>query len=327
MADLFQNSSSSRTRFQTAIWTIKLAFLSIGIISTFLLLKLAIPYSFSLFISTLPRIWISFRSWLAPPYLYIVVNFIIISIAASSSFQQKQSEKKSEEEERETEKEVERETEKPRRKQKQVDQRSSVSFLGNDEFVSDSGEKSVVLVEKSVESLPDTRSDISCVTESDDSPVSRRKSSETYRRTDRSVAPVKQVSVTEKKNQNDSLDATWIAITEGRGRPPAKYLKKSDTWNVPPRVMEPDPDEALVSGRRELRKSDTFNDTASSTSSGSGSSRGSGAGGGFRREKSLSHDELNRRVEMFIKKFKNDIRLQRQESYKRYVEMVNRGVY
>ncbi|XP_026408178.1 general transcriptional corepressor trfA-like [Papaver somniferum] len=336
MADLFHHSSSSGTRFQTAIWTMKLVFLLIGIISTFLLFKLAIPYSFSLFISTLPRIWISFRSWLAPPYLYILVNFIIISIVASSNYQQKVSEMKNKQVDRETEdvvresqmkkKKVERESEKKkssRRKQK-PDQKTSVSFSECDEFVSVSGEKSVVFVKKSVESSPDTRSDTSCVTDSDVSPpVSRRKSPEVHRKLSKSVVePTKQISVAEELEQNDSLDATWTAIIEGRGKPPTKHLRKSDTWNVPPTVILPGQD------KKELRKSETFNDVASTGSSGSGSSRGSGGGGGgLRRESSLSQDELNRRVEMFIKKFKNDMVLQRQESYKRYHEMVNRGVY
>ncbi|MCL7032347.1 hypothetical protein MKW94_008905 [Papaver nudicaule] len=336
MADLFHQSSTSGTRFQTAIWTFKLAFLLIGIISTFLLFKLAIPYSFSVFISTIPRIWISFRSWLAPPYLYLLVNFIIISIVASSNYQQKVSEMKNKQVDREMEeverdsqmkkKKVERESEKKkssRRKQK-PDQKTLVSFSESDEFLSVSGVKSVASVKKSVESSPDTRSDTSCVTESDDSPpVSRRKSPEVYRKLSKSVVePVKQISVAEEE-QNDSLDATWTAILEGRGKPPTKHLRKSDTWNVPPTVILPDSDDSV--GKKELRKSETFNDVASTGSSGSGSSRSSG--GGLRRESSLSQDELNRRVEMFIKKFKNDIRLQRQESYKRYNEMVNRGVY
>ncbi|KAF8398673.1 hypothetical protein HHK36_014528 [Tetracentron sinense] len=326
MSDLFRNSWWSKSKFQRAIWTIKLAFLSIGIVSTVLVLKFAIPYSFNLLLSTLPRLMISFRSWLSPPYIYIVVNFIIITIAASSTFQQKLSEKK--------------ENESDEKKQVHLDsssqyQKSSPEICiwkDINEIPPESGEKSVILIEKSV---PQTWSDISCLTDSGDKPGPNasesarvvRKSTETYRKIVRSTnKPLKSLGVAKPKKHNDTLDATWKAITEGRGKPLTRQLKKSDTWDVTPRVIIGDT-EAAAPGRRELKKSETFNDAASSSGSSSSTSRGSSLGGGLMREKSTSRDELNRRVEAFIKKFNSDIRLQRQESYKRYMEMVNRGVY
>ncbi|XP_042513055.1 uncharacterized protein LOC122087978 [Macadamia integrifolia] len=337
--------SSIRNRFQTAVWTVKLAFLFIGIISTFLLLKLAVPYSVNAVLSTIPRLWISFRSWLAPPYLYIVVNFIIITIAASSSFQQKQNSEKNGEET------VIAENENGSQKQKQFSDSSTLAsdhhktltemWSETDEIPQDSVEKALVSVGKYVESSSETWSDVSCVTDSDEkskpdlsvfSRFAGRKSSETCRRIGKSAAApqktVKPLGVAKPKKQNDTFDTTWKMITEGRGKPLTRHLKKSETWDVPPRVIDPDsePESSLaVTNRKDLRKSETFNDASSSASSASSaSSRG---GGGLRREKSLSQDELNRRVEAFIKKFNNEIRLQRQESYKRYVDMVNRGVY
>ncbi|XP_061957319.1 uncharacterized protein LOC133678819 [Populus nigra] len=68
-------------------------------------------------------------------------------------------------------------------------------------------------------------------------------------------------------------------------------------------------DDLVAWARRELRKSDTFNDSMS-----------------LRREKSMSQDELNRRAEEFIRKFNSEIRLQRQESKQRFRAMVRGGV-
>ncbi|KAK9115519.1 hypothetical protein Sjap_014466 [Stephania japonica] len=291
----FERSSTARSRFQTAIWTVKVGLLFIGVVSTGFLFKLAIPYSVSVLLSWIPRVWISFRTWLSPPYLYIVVNFIIIGIAASSSFHQKPSD--------DDEKTSNSNSNSNNEKELVEEEESSCSVVVDDQVVeikriddgADSsasstllGQWSTVNQEQVVENVADK------VFSKDDLKSDGRASNRT-----------------EKSKSSESLEETWEAIAGG-GKPPARQLKKSDTWNAPPVVR--------AAAAPELRKSDTFSDTASSTSSGSGGLRRRG-------EFVLSQDELNRRVEAFIKTFNNNIRLERQESLKQQMEMANRAVY
>lgn len=101
-----------------------------------------------------------------------------------------------------------------------------------------------------------------------------------------------------KAKRDETLESTWKAITEGRSMPLSRHMKKSDMWHN--RNVTPQPQE-------------TFNDALSVSS------------GRLRKEPSLSQDELNRRVEAFIQKFNQEMRLQRQQSLEQYMQMINRG--
>ncbi|EYU17800.1 hypothetical protein MIMGU_mgv11b018278mg [Erythranthe guttata] len=128
------------------------------------------------------------------------------------------------------------------------------------------------------------------------------------------------------KEDEDTMDATWRAITGGeKQRPDRKHLKKSETWDV---VHEaPPPPQPIITNElfdlpaaKELRKSETFNETVSIRRR---------CGGGrplIRRDPSVGLDELNNQVEAFIKKFNDDMRLQRQESDQRFLDMIKRGL-
>ncbi|KAG9441975.1 hypothetical protein H6P81_017829 [Aristolochia fimbriata] len=319
-------SISFKSKVQMAFWTVRLAFLAVGIISTVQLLKLAVPYSYSLLLSALPRLWASLCSWLAPPYLYIIVNFIIISIAASSSFQQKKKEKKNDE----------REGENIQQQKKQGDNYDApshhktsseiwpeISLLATSgENPSNSEEKPSIISKEEADINASTEewSDISYSTVCEEKPLvsAVKETTELWRQgAIKSTENPSAAPDDEKLEQHATLDATWMAITGSNAKP---RLQKSETWNAPPSIVSGK--NRLASDRRELRKSDTFNETSSSESPGSSHPKG---GVGIRaRESPVSHDDLNRRVEAFIKKFNDEMRLQREESYQHYMEMVNR---
>ncbi|POO03692.1 CFE protein [Trema orientale] len=133
-----------------------------------------------------------------------------------------------------------------------------------------------------------------------------------------------------KPKRHETLENTWKAITEGRSMPLSRHMKKCETWEnhgrrfdyVGDDQIEPLPPLVM------MKKSETFKDRTNQPmpahdqvmtySSPVASSK-------LQKEPSLSQDELNKRVEAFIQKFNEEMRLQRQESLNQYMEMINRG--
>lgn len=137
-----------------------------------------------------------------------------------------------------------------------------------------------------------------------------------------------------KPKRQDTLETTWKTITEGRSVPLTRHLRKSDTWEThgQGRHSRNSEDSPIDHHPERMTKSDTFD-----VNRGGGSSRKppatpsklsrSGGSGRLRKDPSLGQEELNRKVEAFIKKFNEDMRLQRQESLNQYMEMINRGAH
>ncbi|XP_049396444.1 uncharacterized protein LOC125860509 isoform X1 [Solanum stenotomum] len=103
---------------------------------------------------------------------------------------------------------------------------------------------------------------------------------------------VKSLRVARVKRQ-ETLESTWKKITEGRHVPLTRHLNKVDTW------QHQTQNRGSESPVQNIKKT---------------------------LEPSPSQDELNRRVEAFIKKFNEEMRLQREQSLQQYMEMINRGV-
>lgn len=123
-----------------------------------------------------------------------------------------------------------------------------------------------------------------------------------------------------KSRKQDTLENTWKTITEGRAVPLARHLRKSDTWETHGRCHQiPAAPQA-----KKMTKADTFQDRTPSTNPLRSPSPGSVK---LKKEPSLSQDELNKRVEAFIRKFNEEMRLQRQESLNQYTEMIKRGAH
>ncbi|KAK9092371.1 hypothetical protein Syun_027282 [Stephania yunnanensis] len=285
--------------------SLKLLLVSALFLSTALILKFSIPpiYQSQQLLSSIS---IPLRSWLTPPYLYFVINGIIIIIVASSRFQLNPHHEDAGD---------------PPEKATPVDVPHHVA----DEDYRD------VTVVKEKESTSTPPEAVLLINPLEKPPVSTRFS---HRRSaTASSEGGKSLRVAKPKRQ-DTLESTWRKITEGRSVPLARHLKKSDTWeththnhnnnNISAPLMESSVDDEDVGDpptKKMMKKAETFNEK--SQSSLRRSSKGSI--GKMKKEPSLGQEELNKRVEAFIKKFNEEMRLQRQESLNQYMEMINRG--
>ncbi|KAK8594529.1 hypothetical protein V6N13_015451 [Hibiscus sabdariffa] len=324
-------------------WTLslKVLFISTGVLAVALGLKVSVPLVLEFSESQAPLLWTTFRSWLKPPYLYVVINGIIITIAASSRFHQNHGE---------NEREARSKISVDERPAMEHEMKSDLDFgvvetvayeqkRGGEEIetmvfevetnvaVVDDGDRGgdEFVIAKS-EWIPPRRMDSSEIPSDVLFPLEKPPASSRFgHRKPVKASPEggRALRRVAKPKRHETLENTWKMITEGRAMPLTRHLKKSDTWENHGRDVNV---EALADSAAAMKKSETFRDRTNYQSPPvQVSSPSSASAVKVRKEPSLSQDELNRRVEAFIKKFNEEMRLQRQESLNQYREMVNRG--
>ncbi|XP_076885412.1 uncharacterized protein LOC143534930 [Bidens hawaiensis] len=132
-----------------------------------------------------------------------------------------------------------------------------------------------------------------------------------------------------KPRKHETLESTWKMITDGRHIPLNRHRRKLDNFDnhhphEPPSDAYSNEQESTSMVTNDI-VTDTFNNHTNYPNNRVTSLKNALPPLKLRKEGSLSHDELNRRVEAFIKKFNDEMRLQRQESLQRYMDMINQG--
>ncbi|XP_028786800.1 uncharacterized protein LOC114742750 [Neltuma alba] len=280
---------------------------STGVMSLAVTLKFSVPLVSDFIVSDVPNIWSFFLTWLRPPYLYILVNCIIISIAASSKFMNH----KLHDQARSTDPPVVLPT----------DQVKMAGEIRPEYAIYNVGNEAVSEADMISSDLRTDYAAFSCVIS--EGYVHDWKVQE--------MAPEVQwesgVGSGEAKRQ-DTLESTWRTMTEGRAMPLTRHLKKSDTWDSNHHRNDTplrDRNGCTPPNSKLMKKSETFSEQSRAYKENNSSASSSPGSAKMRKEPSLSQDELNRRVEAFIRKFNEEMRLQRQESLRQYREMINSG--
>ncbi|KAG8378619.1 hypothetical protein BUALT_Bualt07G0004300 [Buddleja alternifolia] len=359
MAFLFVDSlpqNNSRV-LQNSIKALELLLLSLGLISTLVMVKGAVnmPYSCEIVFSSLVGFWTSIRCFLSSPlYICIIINFMVVLIAASSAFHRHENEPDNHDDEIKVSFDVDMQNDvssppppSPPQSfpEKDVSKNSapllprdvtkvaappppplstttSTLYFQDDIFLSEAitslhqniseenhSEKAILSSLSFNEGLMFQEHEIKKTTNSLNTSENLPEPTKGIEKFARNLSHDKE------NEEEDTMEATWNAITGGgKQKPKKKHLKKSETWDVPPRNTTAEESQPSIPSWKELRKSETFNDAVSITRR-----------GGLRRDPSMSIDEFNKQVEAFIKKFNDNMRLQRQESDQRFLDMVNRG--
>ncbi|XP_022975735.1 uncharacterized protein LOC111475963 [Cucurbita maxima] len=126
-------------------------------------------------------------------------------------------------------------------------------------------------------------------------------------------------------NGHDTLDDAWNAITEGNSAPFSRRLDKSNTCESHTTRNEEEEETAI--GQNNSPPKVTKSETSFKNNDKNLELKRSAAAVRVRKMPSVTEEELNRRVEAFIEKFKEEMRLQREKSLKKFELMINGSYY
>ncbi|OIT20046.1 hypothetical protein A4A49_40706 [Nicotiana attenuata] len=354
--------SEKKSIIQSAILTIELLLLSTGLISTFFMLKKAINprYLFDMFLINLKEVFTFLKRFLSSPlYICIFINSVVILILTFSKFHRSTmdflnifldekdiAEENMQVQDHESESpqlcsppQYHEKEDKPKRSNSSIAMDTVMSFFSrynNSHPVLEDIEDEMPCSVKDIEidcvqkmSFPD----ISHLTQAREinSPRSTNPVPQPTIKTNYTTTYTNHQEMTNQENieeveeVDDSLEATWNAITGGGNKKKKNHiLKKSETWSVEPEpvvvsaqsIGSKDLLPSVASAWKDLRKSLTFNDALSVF-------RRGGLRGDFN---SVSAEESNKRFDDFIKKINRERMLQRQESDQRaFNTMLNRA--
>ncbi|CAL9214518.1 unnamed protein product [Arabidopsis halleri] len=295
--------------------SIKTALISTGIAALSLFLKSSVPIAVDFSVSRFPIFWSSFLSWLKPPYLLVVINVIITIIVASSKYYQSIGDQDGEDDEillggeytipnvinqappqrlEVTDVDLDAdfdfaatipspiilvaEVERSEVVYKEKEEKVSGLINGGDEFAVLRSELNQPLMEV-LENLPPAEKPLVSARSGHRKPVKASSKGVNRKKALRVVKP----------KRHETLENTWNMITEeGKSTPLSSHYRKTSMSGL----------DAGGDVKPVLRKAETFRDVTNY--------RHSSPPVKMKKEMSPSREELNQRVEAFIKKCKEE---------------------